>query len=103
MANSRMLEQLIVLTGESDESLLTVLLSIAETKIINRLYPFDSSKTVVPSRYVKNVLEIAVYLYNRRGSEGETSHDEGDIKRSYESASVPDSMFRGIVPFCGVI
>lgn len=103
MADSQMLEQLIVLTGESDESLLTALLSVAETKVLNRLYPFDDTKTTVPPKYEKNVLEIAVYLYNRRGSEGELSHDEGDISRSYASASVPEAMFAGIVPFCGVI
>lgn len=103
MANIQILMQLKALTQESDESLLTVLLSIAETKVLNRLYPFGDNETEVPPRYNKNVLEIAVYLYNRRGSEGETSHDEGDIRRSYESASVPDSMFRGIIPHCEVI
>ena len=103
MANSQMLTRLKALTQESDESLLTTLLSIAETKVLNRLYPYDDTKTVVPLRYQENVLEIAVYLYNRRGSEGEMSHDEGDIKRSYESASVPSSMFAGIIPECGVI
>lgn len=103
MANSRMLEQLIVLTGESDESLLTALLSVAEAKVLNRLYPFDDTKSVIPMKYTQNVLEIATYLYNRRGSEGELSHNEGDISRSYASASVPEAMFDGIVPFCGVI
>lgn len=103
MANSQMLEQLIVLTGESDESLLTALLSVAEAKVLNRLYPFDDTKLVIPMKYNKNVLEIATYLYNRRGSEGELSHNEGDISRSYASASVPEAMFDGIVPFCGVI
>lgn len=103
MASSQILTQFKALTNESDESLLTTLLSIAETKILNKLYPYDDAKTIVPSRYLKNVLEIAVYLYNRRGSEGETSHDEGDIKRSYESASIPDSMLKGIVPYCEVI
>lgn len=103
MANSQLLTQLKALTQESDESLLTTLLSIAEAKVLNRLYPYDDTKTVVPSRYRKNIIEIAIYLYNRRGSEGETSHDEGDIKRTYESASVPGSMFAGIIPECGVI
>lgn len=103
MANSRMLEQLIVLTGESDESLLAALLSVAEAKVLNRLYPFDDTKSVIPMKYTQNVLEIATYLYNRRGSEGELSHNEGDISRSYASASVPEAMFDGIVPFCGVI
>ena len=50
MASSQMLTQLKALTQESDESLLTTLLSIAETKVLNRLYPYDDTKTVVPSR-----------------------------------------------------
>lgn len=103
MADCQMLKQLNVMTNESDESLLITLLSIAETKVLNRLYPFDDAKTVVPPKYRRNVLEIAVYLYNRRGSEGEMSHSEGDINRSYASASVPEAMFEGIVPFCGVM
>lgn len=103
MARSQTLEQLISLTGESNESLLTTLLSIAETKVLARLYPFDDEKSIVPNRYQKNVLEIAVYLYNRRGSEGELVHDEGDIRRSYASASIPEAMFAGIIPYCGVV
>ena len=103
MASGQIIKQLMELTNESDENLLTTLLSIAETKVLNRLYPYDDTKTVVPSKYLKNVLEIAVYLYNRRGSEGELSHNEADISRSYESASVPESMLRGIYPNCGVI
>jgi len=103
MADTQLLKQLRELTQESSEELLAVLLSVAESKVLNRLYPYDDTKSCVPARYHKNVLEIAVYLYNRRGSEGEIVHDEGSIRRSYESAGVPDSMLRGIVPYCEVI
>lgn len=102
MANRQMLTRLKALTNESDESLLTALLSVAETKVLNRLYPFDDTKTEIPQKYDNNILEIAVYLYNRRGSEGELSHNEGDISRSYASASIPEAMFAGIISFCGV-
>ena len=96
------LARLKVLTGETDNDLLSVLLSAAESRVRTRLYPFNPDADEIPSAYQNTVLEIAVYLYNRRGSEGELSHDEGDIKRAYASASVPDDMLRGVVPFCGV-
>ena len=46
-------------------------------------------------------IEIAVYLYNKQGAEGQTAHSENGISRTYESADVPgvhvkrDSPFRG--------
>lgn len=96
------LARLKVLTGETDNELLSVLLSAAESRVRTRLYPFDPYASEIPAVYQSTVLEIATYLYNRRGSEGELSHDEGDIKRTYAGASVPEEMLRGVVPFCGV-
>jgi len=48
-------------------------------------------------------LEIATYLLNKRGAEGQTAHSENGISRSYESADVPSSMLNQIVPHCGII
>lgn len=105
MADNEMMTRLksMVDVSECENPLLKDVLSIAKTKVLNRLYPYDVDRTEVPKRYEKNVLEIAVYLFNRLGSEGELSHSEGSISRTYESASVPESMLKEIVPFCGVI
>lgn len=88
---------------ESENPLLLVLLKHAERKILRRLYPYDKTKTEVPEEYQDRVIDIAVYLYNKRGAEGQTSHSENGISRSYESADIPDSMVEDIVPFVGVI
>ena len=88
---------------ENNDSLLKVYLSIAKNKILNRLYPYDDTKTDVPNKYAMLQCEIAAYLYNKRGAEGQTSHDENGIKRTYESADVPESMLKGITPHIGVI
>lgn len=96
-----MLETLKRLTSESDEALLTPYLNAATDAVRRRLYPFGNGTEVLPDGYESRVLEIAVYLYNRRGSEGETSHDEGDVSRTYEAAGVPPSMLADIRPFCG--
>jgi len=97
------LNQVKLLTGESDERLLLTLLAIAEQKILNRLYPYHPEETEVPERYSTKQVEIAVYLYNKRGAEGQTGHSENGISRTYESADVPESLMRGITPRVGVL
>jgi hypothetical protein len=99
------LQTLKLLTGatDSEDDLLLALLSLAEGKILERLYPYDHSKETLPTRYVGKQIEIAVYLYNKQGAEGQTAHSENGISRTYESADVPESMLRGIAPFVGGI
>lgn len=88
--------------GWSDDILLTYL-AIAGRKIIDRAYPYDETVEEVPRRYELLQCEIAVYLLNKRGAEGETSHSENGIGRTYENADIPESMLSIITPFCGVI
>lgn len=45
------------------------------------------------------MLEIAVYLYNKVGIEGQVAHRELDITRTYESAGIPASMLSDVTPF----
>lgn len=99
------LQTLKLLTGatDSEDDLLLALLSLAEGKILERLYPYDHSKETLPARYVGKQIEIAVYLYNKQGAEGQIVHSENGISRTYESADVPESMLRGIAPFVGGI
>jgi len=99
------LQTLKLLTGatDSEDDLLLALLSLAEGKILERLYPYDHSKETLPTRYVGKQIEIAVYLYNKQGAEGQIVHSENGISRTYESADVPESMLRGIAPFAGGI
>ena len=89
-------------TDWGDDVLLTYL-TIAGHKIINRAYPYDDTVTEVPRRYEVLQCEIAAYLLNKRGAEGETSHSENGISRSYENADIPESMIGIVVPHVGVI
>ena len=88
--------------GWSDE-VLNAYLTIAGRKIIDRAYPYNDTITEVPVRYGYLQCEIATYLLNKRGAEGEVSHSENGISRTYEKADVPDSMLSVVVPYCGVI
>ena len=98
MTELEKLEMLKCITGEQDEAVLLTYLKLAGAAIINRAYPFNPDKEV-PSRYEVQQIDIAAYLLNKRGAEGETSHNENGINRSYESAGIPESMLKGIVPF----
>lgn len=97
-----MVEQPNTANGWSDD-VLNSYLNIAGRKIIERRYPYDDGVTEVPARYGYLQCEIATYLLNKRGAEGEVSHSENGINRTYESASIPESMLRDITPVCGVI
>ena len=97
-----MVEQPADAVGWSD-SVLKSYLTIAGQKILNRAYPYDDTVTEVPRRYGYLQCEIAAYLLNKRGAEGETSHTENGISRTYENADVPESMLSNVIPHCGVI
>lgn len=79
-------------------------LGIAKGAVTSYLFPYDAEATwdKVPERYHARTCEIAVFLVNKRGAEGEVAHSENGVSRSYESAGIPASYFRGMVPFAGV-
>ena len=84
--------------GDWSDEVLISYLAIAGRKIINRAYPYDDTVTEVPRRYGYLQCDIAAYLLNKRGAEGQTGHSENGVSRSYASADVPEAMLREIVP-----
>lgn len=104
MSDTEKLIMLRAMVGEGDsDDVLLIYLTLAGRKIINRAYPYTSDVNDVPRRYGYLQCEIAAYMLNKRGAEGETSHSENGISRSYESADVPESMLSQIIPFCEVL
>lgn len=91
------------MANETDESTVSAYLGIAASKICRRAYPFDPTAAEVPEQYSMLQVEIAVYLLNKRGAEGEAAHSENGISRTYENGDVPSSMLRQIIPMCGVL
>lgn len=108
MTNEEKLTMVRVMSESTDsedwsDDILLAYLTIAGSKIIERAYPYDDTVEEVPRRYEILQCEIAVYLLNKRGAEGEISHSENGISRTYGSADVPDSMLSIITPMVGVI
>lgn len=86
----------------SDDVLISYL-KIAGDKIIKRAYPYDDTVEEVPRRYGVLQCEIAQYLLNKRGAEGETAHGENGVNRTYENADVPESLMSEVIPHCEVL
>ncbi len=103
MTEEVMIDRLRKMTGECNQGALLAALDAAAEAILNKCYPFDAEQDEVPTRYRNRQVEIAAYLLNKRGAEGETAHSENGVARTYENAGVPDSMLAGIVPFASVL
>ena len=89
--------------GDWSDDVLISYLAIAGQKIINRAYPYDDTVTEVPRRYGYLQCDIATYLLNKRGAEGQTGHSENGISRSYASADVPEAMLSEVIPHVEVL
>ena len=105
MADSCNLTKLRLMVGAdaSEDELLLMYLTDAGRAILNHLYPMDEDVHTLPPRYASRMVEIAAYLYNKRGAEGEISHNENGISRTYENGSIPDSMLSDIIPYGSVV
>lgn len=106
MDNTEKLERLTVLISPdtASDDLLTYLLEQAEGIVLNKRYPFGSPEgATVEARYEHIQLQIAVELYSKMGAEGQTSHNENGVNRSYEAADVSPSLLKRIVPLIGSV
>lgn len=82
---------------ESEEPLLQLLVDNAINAIKQRYSPYEHIDHL-PSKFDYLILDIAMFLYSKRGAEGETWHSENGVARSYEKAYIPDSYLDNIIP-----
>ena len=76
-------------------------LKAAEKAVINLAFPFGDGTEVMPEKYEEVQIEIAAYLISKRGAEGEVTHTEGGVTRTYESADLPLALRTRITPKAG--
>lgn len=104
--SEKLVELRIITDAEDDDATLLHYLEEAKAAILYRMNQYmtdeEYEEAEVPKRYEQKQLQIAAYLLNRRGAEGETQHIENGIHRNYEAADVPPSMLRGITPCVGI-
>ena len=77
-------------------------LAAAEKAVINLVYPFgDVSEKTMPEKYEYEQIEIAAYMLNKRGAEGETAHTDGGTSRTFETGDIPISLRARITAYAG--
>ena len=88
---------------EVNDDVLEDFLESAKAVILSRRFPFGEQPTEIEPKYNDLQIRIAVEMYNKQGVEGQTSHSENGVSRSYASASVSEELLREITPKVGVI
>ena len=79
------------------------LLESAKAVILSRRFPFGEWPEEIETKYKDLQIRIAVEMYNKIGAEGQTSHSENGVSRTYSSASVSEELLREITPKAGVV
>ena len=98
-----MVKTLVENDASATDAVITVYLSLSARKMLERLYPYDTSKgeSDIPERYDVLQCELCARLFLRRGSEGETNHEENGINRNYATVDDDDILCR-LTPFVKV-
>lgn len=76
-------------------------LEAAEKAVINIAFPFGDGAEEMPEKYEYEQIEIAAYMLNKRGAEGEIAHTEGGTSRTFETGDIPISLRARIIAFVG--
>ena len=95
------LKQMLDSSDDTSDAIATSYLKAAEKAVINLVFPFGNGSEVMPEKYEYEQIEIAVYMLNRRGSEGEKEHYEGGTHRTFEVADIPVSLRCRITAYAG--
>ena len=80
---------------------LQLMLDRAESAIVHRRNWPDNQP--METRWNELQIQIALFLYNKQGAEGETHHSENGVTRTYENADIPDSLLNDITPLAVVV
>lgn len=97
------LEKLKIRINDKNEILLNELLESAKNIIMQKRYLFSDHPDKLENRYKDLQIRIAVDLYNKLGAEGEISHSENGVSRTYGAENVSTDLLKEIVPKVGVI
>lgn len=90
-----------VTSGSDDATLIeSAYLPAAQSAVLNLRNPFSSDPDAQAweSRYDSLQCEIAAFLFSKRGAEGETTHNENGVNRSWANDGLPKYLIQRIVP-----
>lgn len=102
------IERLKVRIPEATDAELEDILESAKDVILSRCFVSPSrtsleDKTVALAEHNEKVINAAVVIYNMRGIEGQISHSENGVSRSYADCAGMKPILEQIVPRCDVV
>lgn len=106
MTNDVKIAKLEVLISPDTASpdLLLYLIEQSEGIVLNRRYPFGVPEGMtVPAQYEQIQLRVAAELFSKMGAEGQVSHSENGVSRTWEAGDVSSSLLRQITPCVGSV
>lgn len=89
--------------SETDNPVLLILINCAIRKVCAKRYPYgytDKEKEAAIKRYRDTIFAAAIYYWAKQGADGENSHSENGISRSYQSE---EELFFDVVPMVKVL
>lgn len=91
------------MTDEADTDIISAYLDLAGDAVYHAADPYKTmDKAALLEEYGGVQAKAAAYYINKRGADGERTHNENGINRGYENADLPDSLLREITPIAGV-
>ena len=103
MTNADKIALVKAMTDETNETTISAFLSLAGEAVYHAACPYgNADKDKVIEEYSGVQCRAAAYYLNKRGADGEKTHNENGISRGYENADLPDSLLREITPIAGV-
>lgn len=106
MTNEEKIAKLEVLISPdtASDDLLSYLLEQAEGICLNRRYPFGCPEDASLSPMHEQIqLRVAVEIFSKMGADGQLSHQENGVMRTWEAGDISPSLLRHIVPVCGSV
>ena len=108
MTDSEMLDYIRTMGGftvdEDPDNVLSAYLTEAKDAIMNRAYPYGyDAETAFPAKYEVLACKIAIEQLDKRGAEGQLSHSENGISRSYSNGYITSDLLQVVIPHCSSI
>ena len=106
MTNEEKIERTKVLISPdtASDELLLYLLEQSEGIILNRRYPFGAPEAVTLSPLHEQIqIRMAVEMFSKMGAEGQLTHTENGVMRTWEAGDISPSLIRKIIPVCGSV
>jgi hypothetical protein len=99
------LKALLQITDTTQDSTLTVYLTLARDEILNWLYSGKTPEGVsdVPARYIPTQIQAVVVGYSQSGAEGQLAHTENAISRQFEYSNMLAFIKSNVIPYAQVM